>query len=239
MALTRVQTAVSANQADPGSATFTVGPTEGNLLVALVSNRSGQSLGVGTATISGSGWTQIIGRDTELADADHRRAIAAFWKVAGASEPSTIEIDNGQTDTKAVILAEYNDDAAGTWDFAEKADNDNGVTNGATSIGTGTTASTSGNQLIVTLFSRRNNATTPDATVTFTTAGNVFSTALGSFASQLASGFSTSSSAGTKTDTASTDSDNSGLSAAIMVFTATAGGGGGATHPGWVGLGWW
>lgn len=227
MAITRVQSAIStAAGADPGTATFGSALTAGNLLIAIGAERGGGSLASGTATISGSGWTQIVGRDTELANASFRRAFCAFWKIAGASEPTTVTIDNGTTNTKTVVLQEFNDSGGGTWDFSEKADNDNGTTNGATSIGTGTTASTSGTQLVVSVLMARADSAFDASAVTWATAGSPIGHASASFHPAIATGFFETISAGTKTDTASVGSDNTGLSAGVMVFVATSDGGG-------------
>lgn len=145
MAITRVQTAPSV-YADPGTVTFASTPAEGNLLVIQASERAGN--GHAAYTISGSGWTKVVGRDVELANGDARRNLAVWWKIAGASEPTSITIDNGTTSSKRVTASEFNDSAAGTWTFKEKADNDTGT--GSTSpLSTGTTPIVANGTLLV------------------------------------------------------------------------------------------
>lgn len=225
MAITRKQWK-HGNGSDPGSATFDATPVQGNLLVAIAMDRSGGSLASGTAVISGSGWTQQIGRDTLLADGDDRRSFCLFWKVAGASEPTTITIDNGTANNKAILLQEFESSTGQTYGFSEKADNDNGTTNSALSIATGTTASTSGDQLIVPVFIARigdvNNSI--NGNVSFASGTSPVNTTDGINGRHITTAFFESSVTGTKSDTATIDlaSDaNTGLSAGIAVFSLT------------------
>lgn len=87
--------------------------TEGQLLVAIHAISS-----VATPTISGSGWTRIVNL---LSGVSAR--IQVWWKVAGASEPTTITFTNGVTvDNSGAVLrytgahatAPYVNDSDGT-----------------------------------------------------------------------------------------------------------------------------
>lgn len=224
-----VQDAVASG--DPASATFSTTPVEGNLLIAVGQERSGGS--AASFTITGSGWTKTIARTIQQANATYRRTLVVWWKVAGASEPTNIQIDDGTSNTKYLLIQEIGTDTDVTWALETSVSNDNGTTAGATSLGTGTTGSApSGNLLLVGVGGLKySNAggTTPPASFSSTaltvdaysnSGGFVMWTALGW--TQIDPG------SGTYSSTVSWGSapGNNGLSAALLVFSGTEAGSG-------------
>lgn len=153
--ITRVQSAIGIG--DPGSATFGVTPTEGNLLLVFASERSGTLHE--NYTISGSGWTKILGRDVLPGDTTYRRSIALWYKVAGSSEPTQIDVDDGTTNAKRIMIQEFTSSEGGTFSLAASTSTDNGATTGDRVISTGTTTvSTSGEQLVTGYVMRKEGA---------------------------------------------------------------------------------
>jgi len=146
MAVTRRQYA-SSGEADPASATFASTPLETSLLVATSMERAGT--GESSQTISGSGWTKRVSVDVLLGDADYRRSLSGWTKIAGASEPTNIQVDDGTLNSKQLLIEEYAGDAGETFTFLEAAENDNGGVADATNLATGTTASVSTQDLLV------------------------------------------------------------------------------------------
>lgn len=152
---------------DPESATFASAPVEGNLAVAIVSERSG-----GTATnqvLTGiTGWTHVIAETTEQSAGSFRRSFSVFIKVLEASESSTVTVDDGTSSDKWLSIAEF--EPSGTDDqfvLLESASNDNGQTNNANTIATGTTASVSETRyLTLGAMIMRNPSAASDATTT-------------------------------------------------------------------------
>lgn len=135
----RVQSAVG--EASPCVATFGDTPTEGNLLVATVYERSGNAHS--GFSISGSGWTKRIGRDAEISDSTYRRSMAVWTKVAGSSEPTGITMTTGAT-AKGIIQEFEHDGDEDLWEFLDESSADNGTTSNASSLSSGSTASVSG-----------------------------------------------------------------------------------------------
>lgn len=218
----------ASNESDPAVPSLASVPTQGNLLVAVMMDRVGTS--EANFTISGSGWTKRIARDTLLADSTFRRSFAIWTKVAGASEPQSVTLDDGTTNTKIGSLAEYALEAGeDEWAYLDGATNDNGTTNNAASIATGTTGSVTGEKkfLIAFVFGRRINTTTA-WTCAWTsidlTAG--FSVGATSFGRHISSGHGNSDVDGTKasngTLSGTPNVDNTGLSAGIIVFRTKA-----------------
>jgi hypothetical protein len=226
----RVQSATAVGN-PTASATFGSTPTAGNLLVAMSVHRKDMN----SASISGTGWTQHVFRTTELTNSSYRRGLSIWAKVAGASEPTNIQATwsgGGSDKTHKLIIQEFSAGAAGaTWTFQNKAENDNGTTSNATSISTGTTGSVSdGNLLLITALLVRDTSTAiGSVSWTNSVGSNLQSSGDAGSHPTGASGFGTHTSGGTKSSTASWSGNNSGASAAILVFSATAPGGGGTT----------
>ena len=99
--VSRVQSAFSGNDAvDNVSATFSQTPTEGNLLVAISAHRNEGR----TPSISGSGWNlDLIG----TFHGGHRRGMAVWWKIAGESEPTTIETSWDPACGNSLLIQEF------------------------------------------------------------------------------------------------------------------------------------
>lgn len=235
MAITRVQFATA--HADPGSATFASTPAQGNLLVAIAAERSGNSESL--YTISGSGWTKVVARDVLLTDGNSRRNLAIWWKVAGASEPTNISIDNGTTSTKRATIIEFNDSAGGTWTFKEKADADSGT--GSTSPqSTGTTASVAnGTLLVLGVAGWRAEETTHPTSVGWTNSLTDIQTQTSdSFSKDSGFAWKETATGGTFESEVSWTGAGCEVTAAILVFDAVAAGGA-PTYSGWYGhTGW-
>jgi hypothetical protein len=99
MAVTRRQSANDLHDTTPpSSATLSATPNEGNLLVATAFARTGTSIG----SISGTGWTVRVDRDTEFADLRYRRSLKIWTKIAGASEPTNVQV----SDTSNLLVVE-------------------------------------------------------------------------------------------------------------------------------------
>ena len=129
--------------ADPAAITITE-PTEGNLLVAVVTERGGGSTANHVLT-SITGWTHEISETTEQGDGSHRRSFSVFWKIAGASEGTTLTADDGTSNSKWLSFHEFSfDGAENQWILSQKATFNNGTAGDATSLATGTTASVTG-----------------------------------------------------------------------------------------------
>lgn len=226
MAITEVQSA-SAAPADPAVATFGATPTEGNLLVVLVGERSGTA--AGDFTISGTGWTQRIAREVQLLDVTYRRTMVAWTKVAGASEPTEITVDNGKATAKPIIIAEFSAGAGATWTLEAAVSNDNGNTDDDTSISTGTTSSiAAGQQLLIGLGLVKVDfqATAINDSWASSTLAAVDDAQGGSYGTTIFMGMAEESAAGTKASTltiSGADTLNSGLMAGLLVFSAAEG----------------
>ncbi len=97
-AITFVQTKNgNSNGATSVSATFDTAPTENNLLVAIVGNRDSS-----TAPTTPSGWSVAI------SETSNTPGQVVFYKIAGASESSTVTVSNYGTSTNLGIhIYEY------------------------------------------------------------------------------------------------------------------------------------
>ena len=229
------------NEADPASATFGGTPTAGNVLVAIAMERSGQT-SAGNFNITGTDWTQRIGRIIQSGDSTYRRTLIVWTKIAGSSEPTNVQVDDGTANTKQLLIAEF--DAGGlTLEYKDGASNDNGATSNAEDVATGTTTgSTSGtNQLLIGVHGIKTSGTWTSGYVTTwssvtLTERETAPASLGGNGRGLAVSSATSSATGTKASTSSISTgigtkDNVGLAAGILVFGESGGGGGGLSLP--------
>ncbi|MDP2676648.1 MAG: DUF2341 domain-containing protein [bacterium] len=215
ISITRVQSANNTTGGDPASATFSATPIEGNLLVAIASERSGTT--EANHTINGTGWEKRIGRDSEIANSTNRRTLSVWTKVAGADEATNIQVDDGTNKAKYLLIQEFSAGEAGaTWTFEQKADNDSGTTDVA-ELSTGTTASVSGSDLFVlaTMIWRNGPGTSPSWTNNL--GGSVFVDG-GTNGIDRASAFYHDTVSGTKESTASW-TGNYDTTGGIMVFS--------------------
>lgn len=223
---TRVQSAAA--EGDPASATFGATPTAGDLLVALGMERSGTA--VANATISGSGWTQRIARNVQQSDSIYRRSMVVWTKVAGASEPTNVQYDDGTANTKKLLIQEFGfESGEDQWVFLEKAENDNGATFGATALSTGTTASVSDTAfLVVGVLAVKveiNGSNLPSGISWTNGLASTVTSPGGSNGRGLGSGFLTTATGGTWDSTGTIsggNTSNNGLVAGILVFSLVA-----------------
>ena len=136
-----VQKAVEdGGQAPARTATFPSQPTQGNLLIAL-----GFTNTTGGYTMT-AGWQQAL----EMSDAAQPTAVA-FFKVAGASEPSTATLANvdGENSNGALSIYEYSGLRANQAEVLDRIAQ-NTAPSGSTSVSTGTTAETrQANELLI------------------------------------------------------------------------------------------
>lgn len=100
MPLTNVQriTAGSTGAQASLTATFTSTPTSGNLLVAC-------GVSDATLTMTSTGWTLAI-------SAINSCGLYQWWKVAGASESTTVQITPSVSDTVAMMIEEWSGNTA-------------------------------------------------------------------------------------------------------------------------------
>ncbi|WP_299293889.1 LamG domain-containing protein [Nitrosopumilus sp.] len=96
------------------TATFGSTPGEGNLLIAIAITRTGSNSNTDAAinqeyvnvdSTTSDGWTKIL-QDYRYVDTGQRRGMAMWYKIAGASEPTSIDArwDNGAGTTNLRIL---------------------------------------------------------------------------------------------------------------------------------------
>jgi hypothetical protein len=223
--------------ADPATMTITE-PTEGNLLIAVVTERSGGS--ASNHAITGiTGWTHTISETTEQANSSYRRSFSVFWKVAGASEGTTITADDGTSNDKYLSFLEYEHEAGeDQWVLAGSATNDNGATTGDTTLATGTTASVSGTKFLeIGVSCVRRSGTEADWSHSWDAGlgvdannGDTFNKMMQGIGSD---GDDTTAETKTSTVTWSGDqiTNNTGINAGILVFSLIAAVGGGAVLP--------
>jgi hypothetical protein len=159
MAVAHVQTKGTDFEATP-EVVLDAGPTEGNLLLAYSHHRSGAA----DASISGTGWTKVLERDIEVADATFRRALAVFAKFAGAAETGTISISWSGGPSSQMQVREF---SGVEGEDIVSASNDNGATDDETSVGTGTTAAIDDNVLNVAFFGIKRDGVNPRTALGF------------------------------------------------------------------------
>lgn len=228
-----VQSAVG--EADPAVPTLSVGATAGNLLVILAMERSGA-----TSATTPTDWTALLERYPNSGDGTYRRSIVMFYKVATGGETSA-SIAMSSTGTIKAIIAEFALDTGNgenQWVLEADIDNDNGTTSNASSIGSGNTASVSGERhflLAGWILKNTGSGTTPSA---LSFSGDVTAQIESIAASNgrtIALGYGTTLTDGVQAVTAShTDGGgNLGLAIGLAVFNVKSSGGGGPTGKPW------
>lgn len=220
MALTfaRKQSSVFSTEADPAVATFASTPVEDNLLVVIATERSGGD--AANYTISGSGWTKQISETTE--PSGNRRTFAVWWKVAGASEPTQISVDDGTANSKRIMIQEYEAGEAVDWTYRGVAKADTG--SGSTSpLASGDTASIpAGEQLLVGCAIWRREGTGALAGIAFSGLSSVVSDIGGDQGRSIASAFARESASGVKATSLSWTGTGHEGNVGLLVFTAVA-----------------
>lgn len=235
MAILRQSANSNFNGADPATATLSSAPVEGNLLIAVCSERSGGS--ASNHALTGiTGWTHEISQTIEQGNGSYRRTHSMFYKEAGASEPSSVTLDDGTSNGKWLSVWEFElETGEDQWSFLASVSNNNGTTGSATTISTGSTASQSGDMFIVASCVVKRGASGVSPTISWDSglsSDGSYSSGLnydmdhgvGSDAADTATG------AKSSTATLSNSVNNSGLSAALIVFDTI--GSGATTHEG-------
>lgn len=213
--VTRKQSAV-ADGVNP-TATFGATPIAGNLLVSIASSRSGTACA--SHTISGTGWTKHICRDTELGNATYRRSLSIWTKVAGASEPTSVQVSG---DTVRLVTQELEDSAARDWTFVAQASSDNGAVSNAATAATGTTVSVdAGDLVVIGIVAVKNSASTAITSVSWTNGlGDNLTSDGGGFGRHISTAFDEQINTGEKSSVGTLNGANSndGVGGGILVF---------------------
>jgi hypothetical protein len=219
--VSRVQSAIAVG--DPASATFGTTPVEGNLLVAIAGDRSGGT--EANYTITGSGWTKRLVRDVLITDANARRTLVVWTKVAGASEPTNVQVDDGTANSKYLIIQELQASVAGTWTFATSVGNDTGT--GSTSpLSTGTTSSVSGVTSQIAVAILRNDSPAVSGLAWDNGFGSQVERLGNAFELAIATAIKSEELDGTKTTSVSWTGAGAEATAGLVVFNFAASGGG-------------
>ncbi len=214
---TRPQTPVLSSYSDPAVATLGSTPTEGNLLVVVAGDRGGGN--ADNFTISGSGWTKVISDTTEASDINARRTQVVWYKVAGASEPSSVTVDDGTSNSKTALIQEFQANEDISWSF-ETAISANTGTGSASPLSSGSTGSVSaGSQLIIGTALWRNQTNSPGS-VAFSGLNNVQSLSGGSNQIAISSAFNGSVASGTKSTSLSWTGSGHEGNVGLLVFKA-------------------
>ena len=207
------------------TATFGSTPIEDNLLIAIAITRTGNS-GATTAAINGEyvtvdsttadGWTKIA-EDYYYGSTSHRRGLAMWYKLADASEPTSITArwDNSAGTTNLRIL-EFSVDNNNefTYDVSSTA---NSGTSYVDKQSTGWTASTTNADALTILAAMSRDISNFDDW-----RGNTYNTIEYQTASMnLATGWRTESSIGSKESEVDWHSDDRKTTAAIAIFSLT------------------
>jgi hypothetical protein len=138
-----------------------VTPTPGNPLLAISYSRAVHS----SATLNGTGWTQVFFNAVQQDNSSARRTLALWYKIAGASEPNTVQVTYSPANAAVGLsLVELSTDAVGGFSnlvSAAHAVNNSG-TSTVTTLATGTTGSVSGSAeyLLVGMVAARNGSAT-------------------------------------------------------------------------------
>ena len=113
--ITREQTDTDSD-ASEATATFPSTPTEGNLLIAIAITRTGNSgsteaeinqENVAVDSTTTDGWTKIV-EDYRYVDTGQRRGLAMWYKIAGSSEPTSIDTSwNNGAGTTIMRIMEF------------------------------------------------------------------------------------------------------------------------------------
>lgn len=217
--------------ADPDTATFASSPVQGNLLLAIASERSGGD--ASNHTLTGiTGWTHEIIQTTEQANSTYRRTFSVFYKEAGASESTGVTLDDGTANDKYLSIYEYEHGVGeDQWTLLDSVSADNGQTIGGTTQTTGTTASVSGTMLLFAGLLAKRGASSSDISVTWDNDVDLEDAEFNPGASQDMSHAAGSTSAdtvtGTKesTGTLGASANNRGLDAGMLVFDIVSTGG--------------
>jgi hypothetical protein len=227
----------SATATDDDDTTVTLGsaPVEGNLLALVALNR-GDVSNDPSPTVSWGAGTVKVARNTAIADSSHRRAFLGAAKVAGSSESASVTVNLNAQDfnTNSALLVELEGDAGEVFAFFDSASNDNGDTDGGSSVATGNVTSAPANCLAIGLFGARAGSHVDHHTAGTSSwdsddLGGILNYEQGANARTLSFAFAEVTGAGTRGSTATVDpltgsgvQRNTGLSSAMLVFSTVA-----------------
>jgi hypothetical protein len=208
--------------ADPPSVTLDSMPVQGKPLFAYVSERSGMTT---APTISGTGWTLLFRENHNSGDTSSRRSVALFFKIAGANEPTTISTGWPAPHQLTVFELTGTDSDIQSY-LAYKMAHAGGIGNPQISIATGLTTSQNAPMLKLGLFMARNEISgAVPSSVTWTNDSLTSEIVIGGGFPRISHGvaLATDQSSGTKGTTATSNtSNNTGISAAIVLFSLPA-----------------
>jgi hypothetical protein len=223
----RVQSIAGTN-ADPSAVTLSSEPIEGNLLVAIGCERGGTAHA--DFVLSGiTGWIKRWGLDEQLGDSTHRFCTAVWTKIAGASEGTSVSLDNGTSIGKELFVEEYEltGDATG-FSFLEYAATAYAAEYVTSPKSTGNTPSVAGDAfLLIATAAFKYSTTSYPTTINWTTAANENLSTVGTDnQTRIGAGYNVDSTTGVRSD--STTFDGSQLTAmfGLLVFELTTSGGG-------------
>lgn len=165
MALPRQTKGNVAGSQDPCSVTLDQTPVEGNLLIAIASERSGGSAANHSL---GAGWTHAISVTSDPANSSYRRSFSVFYKVAGSSESATISLDDGTANGKYLSVYEYEHEAGeDSWILTDSSENSNSEIINGTVQGTGSTGAIAGQHFLWAGMIIRRRDDTQDANISW------------------------------------------------------------------------
>lgn len=227
----RAQAAVASDDnTDPAMASFGSAVTEGNLLVVTAIERSGGSAANFVISDNGSdtGWTKRVSETTEQANSSARRTHVVWERVATATDaaqsPFTVSVDDGTASGKMCLADEFTAGATVTWAFEDVVAANTGT--GSTSpLASGSTASVSGTLLLVGSAVWRL-GTGGQTNIAFSGLSGVASGVGANNGRSVASAWAQDATTGTKSTSVSWDGTGHEGNVALLVFSATEGGGG-------------
>ena len=208
---------------DPASVMLSAAPTQGNLLLVIVSERSGAPHA--NTVMAGSGWTKHYGIDFKLSDLSDRFSVSIFSKIANAGESMEISADNGTENPKWISAMEF---SGSGFVFHGAASNQNATPIKQDSLGTGSVPGYSGDALSVSWVAIKSEYGNVFTSLAFSTVGGAeVGPAGGSSSYTMLHGAGYASSAVT-TDTAAWELGGElaprAAAAGTVVFTLTGGG---------------
>ncbi len=209
---------VFSNPSDnPADITITE-PTSGNLLIAWGSERNGTPHA--DFVLSGiTGWTKAFGVDFDLENATFRYTLAVWYKIAEASEGTSLSLDNGTNFDIVLGFQEFSLDVGETeFTFLEfGSDSDSGPSSPQS---TGNTPSISGDQfLVIPIVGYKYSGTDYPTTSSWATAGgDILSAVVANNEMRLGSGHITDTTTGVRSDSVTFNGTIITIITGILVF---------------------
>jgi hypothetical protein len=159
LAISRLQYASNTSNTETNTATFSVQPEEGSLIVAIsFHDRDGE-----IPSIAGTGWTirtfnvyGIVGDAYGPANTSHRRGISVFTKTAGSNEPTSVTMSWTAASRNSILIQEFKIEG-GSLVFNSAVSNNNAATT-TNSLFTGLSSATADNSIVITAIGGRGGA---------------------------------------------------------------------------------